>query len=58
MVDEKTIARINALAAKDKTEGLTEEEKKEREVLRRKFIDSVLGNVKAQLDSIEIVDED
>ena len=54
MTDEK-IKRINELAHKSKTpEGLTEEEKKEQAVLRREFIDSVKGNLKSQLDNINI----
>ena len=40
-----TIARINALAKKAKTEGLTPEEIAERDKLRRIYIDSVKGNL-------------
>ncbi len=58
MTDEK-IKRINELAHKSKTpEGLTEKEKKEQAVLRREFIDSVKGNLKAQLDNINIQEKD
>ena len=42
------IARINELARKAKTEGLTEEEKAEQAKLRREYIDSVVGNLRAQ----------
>lgn len=52
------IDRINALARKAKTRsGLTEAEKEEQAVLRRAYIDSVVGNLKGQLDSTVIVDE-
>lgn len=52
------IDRINALARKAKTRsGLTEAEKAEQAVLRRAYIDSVVGNLKGQLDSTVIVDE-
>ena len=55
---KEQIDRINALARKSKTpEGLTEAEKEERAVLRRAYIDSVLGNLKGQLDHTYIVDE-
>nr|WP_325181950.1 DUF896 domain-containing protein [uncultured Oscillibacter sp.] len=55
---QEQIDRINELARKAKTpEGLTEEEKAEQAVLRRAYIDSVLGNLRGQLDHTYIVDE-
>ena len=42
-----TIARINELAKKAKTVGLTEEELVERDKLRRIYIDSVKANLVA-----------
>ena len=51
----EVIARINELAKKNKTEGLTEEELVERDKLRRIYIDSVTGNLKEQLDNTSIV---
>ena len=48
------IARINELAAKNKTVGLTEEELEERAKLRRIYIDNVTGNLKGQLDNTYI----
>ena len=51
----EVIARINELAKKNKTEGLTEEEMAERDKLRRIYIDSVTGNLKTQLDNTSIV---
>ena len=55
---QEQIDRINELARKAKTpEGLTEEEKAEQAVLRRAYIDSVLGNLKGQLDHTYLVDE-
>ena len=47
----EVIARINELAAKNKTEGLTEAELEERAKLRRIYIDNVTGNLKAQMDN-------
>ena len=52
------IARINELAAKNKAEGLTEEELIERDKLRRIYIESVTGNLKGQLDNTSIVRPD
>ena len=49
------IARINELAAKNKTEGLTDEELAERDKLRRIYIDSVKANLVGQLENTTIV---
>ena len=51
------IARINELAKKAKTEGLTPEETSERDKLRRIYIDSVKANLIGQLDNTYIVDQ-
>ncbi|MBR2889647.1 MAG: DUF896 domain-containing protein [Oscillospiraceae bacterium] len=51
----EVIARINELAKKAKTEGLTEEELVERDKLRRIYIDSVKGNLIGQLEHTTIV---
>ena len=51
------LERINELARKAKTVGLTEEEKAERDVLRREYVNAVLGNVRQQLDNTYVVDE-
>ena len=52
------IARINELAAKNKTVGLTEEELEERAKLRRMYIDNVTGNLRGQLDNTYILRPD
>lgn len=57
MTEEK-INRINELYNKSKAEGLTEEEKKEQQVLRREFIDDFKRNLRGQLDNISLQDED
>ena len=54
----EVIARINELAAKNKAEGLTEEELVERDKLRRMYIDNVTGNLKGQLDNTYILRPD
>ena len=52
------IARINELAAKNKTVGLTAEELAERDKLRRIYIDSVKSNLVGHLENTYIVDPD
>ena len=53
---DEVIARINVLAAKAKTpEGLTPEELEERAKLRRIYIDSVVGNLKGELENTSIL---
>ena len=51
------IERINELARISRTRALTEEEKADQATLRRAYIDSVLGNLKSQLDVTYVVDE-
>ncbi len=51
------IKRINELAAKQKSVGLNAQEKEEQELLRRAYIDSVLGNLKSNLDNTKVVDK-
>ena len=55
---DKVIARINELARKAKTVGLTEEETEERAKLRRIYIDSVKASLVGQLENTYIVDPD
>ncbi|WP_435925482.1 DUF896 domain-containing protein [Paenibacillus sp. DYY-L-2] len=51
------VNRINELARKDKTVGLTEEEVLERSKLRETYLQNFRKNLRQQLDRIEIVDE-
>ena len=55
---DDVIARINELARKSKTVGLTEEETAERDKLRRIYIDSVKANLVGQLENTYIVRPD
>ena len=55
---DEVIARINELAKKANTEGLTEEETQERDKLRRIYIDSVKASLVGQLENTYIVDPD
>ena len=56
-MEQYKIDRINELARKNKTVGLTEEELAEREVLRREYIDSVKASLVGHLDRTSFVDE-
>ncbi len=57
-MNQKKIDRINELARKSKTEGLTEEEKVEQTALRNEYRQSVVGNLSAQLDNTYIMTPD
>lgn len=54
MVD---INRINELAKKSKTVGLTEEEKQEQARLRQEYIEGFKRSLRAQLDNCYVLDE-
>lgn len=56
-IDEK-IQRINELYHKSQKEGLTPDEKEEQARLRAEYIANVRGNLRAQLDNINIQNED
>ena len=56
-MDKYKIDRINELARKSKSEELTEEEKKEQALLREEFLAEIRADVRASLESIEIVDD-
>ena len=58
MITPEMIERINALAHKKKAEGLTEAEAAEQKQLYQEYLAAFRANLKAQLDNIEIVDED
>ena len=58
MMDNEKIDRINTLAHKAKSVGLTEEEKKEQEELRKEYLAAVRQNLKAQLNNIDVKEKD
>ena len=58
MMDNTKIDRINTLAHKAKSVGLTEEEKKEQAELRQEYLAAVRQNLKAQLNNIDIKEKD
>lgn len=55
---EERIKRINELYHKSQSEGLTEEEKKEQQTLRSEYVANIRANLRGQLNSITIENED
>ena len=55
---DEVIKRINELYRKSKSSGLTDEEKKEQEALRRQYIDAFRNNLKDQLEAIKWVEDE
>lgn len=53
-MEQKKIDRINELAKKNKAEGLTEAEIKERDELRKEYLAAIRKNFKATLDNIDV----
>ena len=58
MVTQKDIDRINELARKSKTVGLTNEEKAEQKELRVKYINGFKESLESQLKGITVVEPD
>lgn len=57
-MEQSKIDRINVLARKSKSEGLSETEKKEQDLLRKEFIADVRKNLRSQLEQIDVVNPD
>lgn len=57
-MDNIKIDRINTLAHKAKSVGLTEEEKKEQAALRKEYIATIRMNLRTQLDNIDVKQPD
>ena len=56
MITKELIERINQLARKQRSEGLTDEERAEQQKLRKSYLSGFRENMKNVLDQIEIVD--
>ena len=56
-MEKHKLDRINELARKSKAEGLTASEKEEQHALRQEFLAEIRADIRATLESIEIVDE-
>ena len=57
MITKELLDEINALARKQRSTGLTDEEKIRQNQLRKKYLAGFRENMKNILDRIEIVDE-
>lgn len=57
MLDNNKITRINELARKSKSEGLSLKEQKEQKKLREEYLKNVRKSFKNQLKSVKVVDE-
>lgn len=57
-MEKSRLERINELAHKAKSVGLTEEETAERDELRREYIEAFRASTRATLESILIQEED
>ncbi|EGG92143.1 hypothetical protein HMPREF0491_00170 [Lachnospiraceae oral taxon 107 str. F0167] len=57
-MDNIKIDRINTLANKQKSVGLTEEEKQEQAALRKEYIETIRENLRANLNNISIKEAD
>ena len=57
-MEKAKIDRINALAAKSKAQGLTEQEKEEQAALRQEFLEDFRAGFKAQLENKYIIGPD
>lgn len=57
-MDELKIQRINELYRKSQAEGLTDDEKKEQASLRSEYIAAIRGNLRGQLNQINIQEAD
>ena len=58
MLDSKKIERINELARKKKTVGLTQVEQDEQLLLRQEYLESFRGGMRNHIEGLKVVDED
>lgn len=58
MISKEKLDRINLLAKKAKTDGLSIKEQKEQKELRQEYLKNVRSSFKNQLSSVKVVDEE
>ena len=58
MLDPKKIERINELARKKKTVGLTQAEQDEQLLLRQEYLEAFRGGMRNHIEGLKIVDEE
>lgn len=57
MIKKETIDRINELAKKNKTVGLTPEEIEERRILREEYLEGFRANFREQMKNVRFVED-
>lgn len=58
MITQEMIDRINELYHKSQDAGLSQEEKEEQQMLRKKYIEAIRTNMRANLNNISIREAD
>lgn len=58
MLSEEKIARINELAKKKKSTGLSHEEIKEQKELREEYLQAFRGGMRHHIEGMKVVDPD
>lgn len=58
MITQEKINRINELAGKSKTEGLSDAEKEEQQILRKEYIEAYRQSLRSQLENTVVVRPD
>ena len=58
MLDPKKIERINELARKKKTVGLTPVEQEEQLLLRQEYLEVFRGGMRNHIEGLKVVDEE
>ncbi len=58
MLNPKKIERINELARKKKTVGLTPVEQEEQLLLRQEYLEAFRGGMRNHIEGLKVVDED
>lgn len=58
MLEKIKLDRINELVRKERSDGLTEEEKAEQKVLREEYIQAFRSGMKNQIEGMKVVDAD
>ena len=56
MITPELVSRINELARKKRTTGLSQEETAEQTRLRRLYLDDIRGQLKSTLDRVHVID--
>lgn len=57
-MEQSKIDRINELARKSRSTGLSEKEKDEQKALREEYVSAFRNNLRSTLDTLVIVDEE